>query len=190
MAKLTQLVVRDMGIVDRPANRKPIILKSDKPDADGYYDVEIPLRITKSQDGRLIYGIAYEANVEDSQGDWTDEETLTAAAHEWMRQGRQREIDIMHDGRLGKGVGVESAIIYPGHPNYPPVQNPAWGMAIEPGEEAMIRIKDGDLKGLSISGKAKYDFSAKPPVKSQQAKAARQTAFKVTKERTTFTVTR
>lgn len=173
MAKLVDLDVRSVSVVDRPANKKEMILRSEKPDADGWYDVSVPLRIVKTDAAKgIIYNIVYESEAIDSQEDWTDESTIEAAAHKWMEQGRQREIDIQHDGRTGKGVMVESFMLRGSHPNYPSVDNPAWASAIKLGDEAMLRVASGELMGVSLEGRAKLDFSAEPPAskKAQRKK--------------------
>jgi hypothetical protein len=180
MAKITELDVRDMGLVDRPANNMPVILKSSSADGDGLYDVKINFSITKVDEAKgILYGIAYMADVVDSQGDWTDEPTLETACHKFLEQGRQREVDLMHDGRLGKGVVVESGMIYAPHKNYPPITTPSWAMAIKIGDEAKLRINE--IGGFSISGRAKFDFTAKPPQKSSPKEPVTKRAVKVLK---------
>src|SRR5436190_16927475 len=163
MAKLIDLVVRSIGIVDKPANGTQFIARSEKPDTEGYYDFKVSgvMKIDKKKGG--AYGIIYESDKIDLQGDWADLETIERAAHEFMRQHRQHEIDINHDGRLGKAVAVENSIVFPGHPYYPPIDNPAWGQLMEFGEEALMRTQDGELTGFSLEGRAKLDFNAEPP---------------------------
>jgi hypothetical protein len=185
MPKLTDLDVRSMGVVDKAANKSEFLLKSEKADDQGYHTVSIPMRILKADLSKgIAYGLVYEANTVDAQGDWTDEATIENAAHTFLEQGRQREVDINHDGRLGKGVVVESTMIYGEHPNYPTVKNAAWVMAIKLGPEALLRAQDGELTGFSLEGRAKLDFSATPPASKSAPtkpliKAVRRPSFKI-----------
>ncbi len=183
------MIVRDMGLVGRPANRFPVIYKSEgAADADGYYDITLQFNVTKAdKELGILYGIAYMAGIVDTQGDWTDEPVLMKACHDFLRQGRQREVDLMHDGRLGKGVVVESTMLYENHRNYPPINTPSWAMAIELGEEAKLRIDE--IGGFSISGRAKYDFNAPRPNDTSSTARAQKRAVKVLKTKKNFTIT-
>ena len=69
MAKLLNLNVNFISIVDDGANRKPLIYKNDAGDQARF---DFPIRIAKADEEKgIIYGVVYEPDTVDTQGDWT-----------------------------------------------------------------------------------------------------------------------
>lgn len=161
MAKIIDLVVKAISLVDRPANKKPLYVKSAEGD---YYEKSLRFDIRKKDaiEG-IAYGVIYEPDAVDTQGDWADAETIRRASHDFMEMGRQNEIDIMHDGRTGKGVLIESSILRAEDPHYPGVKIGAWVGAIKMKGEALARLDE--IGGFSLEGRAHLDFTATPPLK-------------------------
>lgn len=152
MAKLLNLNVNFISVVDDGANRKPIVYKNDAGDLARF---EFPLRLAKADDEKgIIYGVVYEPDTVDTQGDWADGATIERAAHDFLVKGKVRMVDTMHDYSPIDGGVVESFIKNGEAKNYPEAKDGAWLVAIKPDDMTKMRVKSGELRGLSLSGTA------------------------------------
>jgi phage head maturation protease len=139
MARLKNLQVAFISLVKKPANKKDIIYKS----MEGKFTDEKELKIFKSELSKgLVYGTVYEPNVKDSDGDWTDADTIQRAAHEFLEKGNLSQVDLNHQEEpIGARV-VESYIDPKG----------AWQVVIkmDPKSDVFEKIEKGEIKGLSM----------------------------------------
>ena len=155
MAKLLNLNVNFISIVDDGANRKPIVYKNDTGDQARF---DLPIRIVKSDEEKgLIYGVVYEPDTVDTQGDWADSATIERAAHDFLIKGKVRMVDTMHDYTPIDGGVVESFIKNGEAKNYPDAKDGAWLVAIKPDDMTKMKVKSGEYRGLSLSGTALPD---------------------------------
>mgnify|MGYP001175457657 CR=1 FL=1 len=139
MARLKNLQVAFISLVKSPANKKDIVYKS----SEGKYTDEKELKIIKSEAYKgLVYGTVYEPNVKDTDGDWTDAETIEKAAHEFLAKGNVGQIDVNHQEEPIGAKVVESYIDQKG----------AWQVVIkmDPKSEVFSKIEKGEIKGLSM----------------------------------------
>lgn len=139
MARLKNLQVAFISLVKSPANKKDIVYKS----SEGKYTDEKELKIIKSEASKgLVYGTVYEPNVKDTDGDWTDAETIEKAAHEFLEKGNVGQIDVNHQEEPIGAKVVESYIDQKG----------AWQVVIkmDPKSEVFGKIEKGEIKGLSM----------------------------------------
>ncbi|HEY3875550.1 MAG TPA: XkdF-like putative serine protease domain-containing protein [Candidatus Kapabacteria bacterium] len=168
MAKLLNLNVNFISIVDDGANRKPIVYKNDLGDQARF---DLPIRIAKADvEKGIIYGVVYEPDTTDTQGDWADAPTIERAAHDFLIKGKVRMVDTMHDYTPIDGGVVESFIKNGEANNYPDAKDGAWLVAIKPDDMTKMKVKSGEYRGISLSGTALPDNEKR---KSSDAPTAR-----------------
>lgn len=155
-----ELVVNYISLVRQPANRRKFTYKS-----DGMF--ELDMRILK-KDAKRIYGVVYEPDVEDTQGDWASAEVIERAAHQFARMGLFRMVDENHSMVPGSGVVVESFILRGEMENFEGVRKGAWCVVIEPADG----VNMDEYEGLSLAGYGTYK-SAKSTEKKSQIKFKR-----------------
>jgi len=152
MAKLKNLRVTWISLVETPATGKGLTLKS--ADAAGR-DFAI-----RKMDGDLMraYGIVYAPDQVDSQGDSADADTIRVAANEFMRSGRTRNVDEDHGFDEAMAYVAESWLVRSGDPMFGDEPEGAWAVGIQVGDvDLWARLKSGDLTGLSLAGVAQRE---------------------------------
>ena len=164
-----KLRVQFISLVKHPANRRPVIIKS-----NGGITFELPIRLLhKDASKRLLYGVVYEPGLVDTQGDSATGEVITDAAHEFLRHGLVKMIDFQHDFDPGKGSVVESFILNGTDDRFPGVTKGAWVVVIELSPEMEPYLDD--IGGLSLAGQGIYKAkSDKPPVRPLARKTSRK----------------
>lgn len=154
MRKLENVTVTHVSYVDKAANKKSFFLtkSADEP------IFETPVRlITKADDPqKLVYGVVYEPDVEDSHGDYMDAETIEKAAHGFMENYQQ--IDKQHDFTTNAGKVVESYVA--------PVDMTVGDVTIAKGTWVLVTkatddlwedIQKGEFTGYSLAGTAQVE---------------------------------
>lgn len=97
----------------------------------------------------IVMGEVYAPNVPDAQGEFMRAEEIQKMAHEFVRKGRVKSIDVMHDNDVVSGPCiVESFIARKDDPDF--IEG-AWviGMHI-PNDDLWDRIKKGEINGFSM----------------------------------------
>ncbi len=153
MAKLLNLNVNFISVVDDGANRKPMIYKNDIGDK-ARFDLPIRYDVQKMDEKQIVYGIVYEPDTVDTQNDWADAPTIERAAHDFLIKGKVRMVDTMHDYTPIDGGVVESFIKNGEAKNYPEAKDGAWLVAIKLDQATAQKVKSGEYRGLSLSGTA------------------------------------
>lgn len=179
--ELLKLKVNLISLVHGPANRKPIVVK-----ADGSWESEMVL-LHKDEAEGIVYGVVYEPDTVDSQGDWATARTIKEAAYDFLAAGRVNMIDMQHDYNPDKGTVVESYILRGTDPLFPNTKTGAWCVGIKLSAAAKSHMKD--INGLSLSGSSaaspndKSDDSSNgktPLVRVRGAlKKGKQTLFRI-----------
>lgn len=165
MPQITDLRINFISLVPKGANNRTVIWKSK--DAPSKPEKEEFLRLLKTDDEkRLLYGVVYAPNDEDSQGDWATEEDIEKAAHAFLSNAFVRNIDKDHDFRPQDGAYVAESFILRGQdPMFPNEKPGTWVVAIKiDNEETWNAVKKGELQGLSMAGSGKsvskaFDFN-------------------------------
>ncbi len=148
--EFAELRVQLISLVKHPANRRPVIIKSDTG-----VRFELPARILhKDASRRLVYGVVYEPGIIDTQGDSATSEVIRSAAHEFLRMGLVQMVDFQHDFAPGKGTIVESFILGGEDERFPNITKGAWVVVIELSPEMLPFIQD--IGGLSLAGQGLY----------------------------------
>lgn len=100
---------------------------------------------------RMVWGEVYAPDRPDSQGEFMREDTIRKMAWEFIRTGKQTQIDFMHDNEVvdsRKLAIVESFIARKGDPDF--IEG-AWvvGMHI-PDDQFWQKVKKGQINGFSL----------------------------------------
>lgn len=161
--KIKELKVQFISLVDRPANNKPVQVKSTL-DLRGKnrFELELAIRNKSVREG-LLYGVVYEPGTVDLQNEWADEGAILKAAHAFLRYAYQFNVDLNHDFNAGKGVVVESFILNGADARFPNTKAGAWCVVIKLSPEAIELIDE--INGISLAGYVQYDEDAQPPKK-------------------------
>lgn len=167
-------IITDLGLdlvsaVKTPAQPSDwIMLKSEDSEYDWnsqtpiVFNEEIAKQVSEEGDEekRIAFAPALVPNQTDKEGDVVPSATIYDSAHNFMKRSQGDEIDTEHNLIEGKGDIIESWTLKEEQtfelPNgetktYPPV---TWMLGIEFDQETWKRIKEGELKGLSIMGKS------------------------------------
>ena len=160
--RLSDIDVQFISLVDKGANMKRIILKSD--DLPDHTSLSKTVEILKTDIKKhMVFGIVYSPEETDSQGDITSPEEIEKSAHGFMKNRRIGKIDKNHNTEAGEGFVAESWITKENDSlfaNDAPVGSWAVGIKIEK-DETWEEIEKGDIGGLSLMGTATIEEIAK-----------------------------
>lgn len=122
-----------------------------KSDADYEVAVVIKEADDDNPDPNRVFVTAevYAPNVPDSDGEFMTAPEILKMAHEFIRKGRQDQIDVMHDGNAVDGVCmVESFVARKGDPIF---REGAWVACVDVNNpELTQKIRKGQLNGFSM----------------------------------------
>lgn len=144
--------ITHVSYVDKGANQKQFFFtKSDKqPD----FKKEVSLFINKEdEEQKLVYGVVYEPDVEDSHGDVMSAEEIEKAAHGFVKDARN--IDEQHNFESGVGEVVESYIAPSDFDiGEHSIKKGSWVLVTKASDEIWEDIKKGEITGYSMAGTA------------------------------------
>lgn len=152
MSRLLDLIVTEISLVRRPANRRGVILRQQASTQHQHW-----FDITRAEpQWQRLYGIVYAPNEVDTQGDWADANTIRAAATEFMQRRRQKNVDREHDfEHLDDTFVAETWLTRAGDPLFPDDPPGTWAVGIQVNDpELWAEILAGELAGLSLAGMA------------------------------------
>lgn len=166
MPRIRKLKIDFISLVDQPANRKGVIIKSD----DGAdFTFQSNLRIVRKDAKKgLLCATVYEPNEVDTQGDWAEAPEIEDGAHDFMIRKRVAMVDLQHNYEPGYGNVVESFIKNGDDDRFPDTKNGSWCVVIKLSEIAKAHIEE--IGGVSMAGGGQYDEDAPPPRKQVQPK--------------------
>ena len=105
------------------------------------------------EDLQIAYGEVYVPGVVDSQGDFMTEEAIREMAHNFLRNLRVSQVDVMHNQQPCGAVVVESFLARPGDPTF---ISGGWVAGVHvPDRELWLQMKEGKLNGFSIGAQGK-----------------------------------
>lgn len=150
---LTNIDITHISLVDRGANQRQIIWK-----AAGETDAAERLRhaeVRKVDDEkRMVYGVVYAPDDEDTDGDQATAAEIEKAAHRFMKAARTQNVDQQHDLVVDEGFVAESYIVRKGDAHFPDDVG-AWAVGIKvEDEETWEQVKKGEIAGISMYGTA------------------------------------
>jgi hypothetical protein len=161
MPELKDLTVEFISLVAKPANGKPLVLKSQgKPTV-------FPL--AKMDDALMrAYGIVYSPDETDSQGDWATADTIRQAATKFMRQKNQHNVDKEHSYSEEMAFVAETWLVRSQDPLFPDEKDGAWAVGVQVNDpELWKQLKSGELAGLSLAGYARVVDPNSPSYQSK-----------------------
>lgn len=150
--ELKNAKISHVSYVDKAANKKRFLMTKAE-DSKPVFEKEVKI-LTKSDDAQhLVYGIVYEPNVVDSQGDYMTASEIEKAAHEFIKE--YRNIDTQHNFESGAGEVVE-CYIAPTDMSIgsEQVSKGSWILVTEATEEVWLAIQKGEITGYSMAGTA------------------------------------
>jgi len=118
-------------------------------------DVSVYLFDKADKDEQVVYGVVYEPDEEDAQGDIANEVEIRKAAYGFME--KVQSFKVMHKGKKVK-VKVLESYIAPTEFEMASqtIKKGSWVMAVRVLDKKIWKaIKDGDLTGFSMAGYAK-----------------------------------
>ncbi len=161
--ELKNIDVHLISLVDKGANKRTVICKSDDKRTD--YSLEKLARIAKvDEDKHLVYGVVYAPDDVDAHGDFATAETIEKAAHNFLaKSNTSKAVDTQHNLEPVDGVTiVESAIIKGGHSILSDEPDGTWFIVTKiENEEIWKSVKDGTYTGYSLYGFAERTEEAK-----------------------------
>jgi hypothetical protein len=162
--KLKNISISFISLVNKGANMKSIIYKSDNKTDDSYFKL---FQIQKlDEDQKIIYGIVYSPDEVDSQGDFASAEDIQKMAYRFMKEAKTNNVDKQHNFIPGEGFIAESWILQENDPVFPDIAKGSWAVAIKiEKDETWQKIKEGEITGLSMAGDAEAESLKKnaPP---------------------------
>lgn len=154
--ELTNVDITHISYVDKGANQKRFFLtKSDKkPD----FQKQVRL-IAKTDDAKkLVYGVVYEPDAEDSHGDMMTAEEIEKAVHGFMANlaiAKGAVMDTQHDFDPGVGDVVECYIApVDFEMEGETIRKGSWVLVTKASDEIWESIQKGDITGYSMAGTA------------------------------------
>jgi hypothetical protein len=121
-------------------------------------DVAIEVPLWKDDSKHLVYGVVLSPGLKDSQGDIPDAESIEKAAHDFLVEFRQH--DVQHDDVYKNDAGTPIAetvesFIAPSDMEVAgeKVLKGAWVMAVKVADDATWgKVQKGEITGFSIAG--------------------------------------
>jgi hypothetical protein len=181
LRQLTNVEVNFVSFVDAAANKRQFFLT--KSEEAPVFQKDVKLIAKQEGEQKLVYGIVYEPMVEDAHGDFMVAADIEKAAHQFLVDARN--VDLQHNFQAGFGEVVESYVA--------PVDMEVGGQLITKGtwvlvtkatDEVWNAIKSGDITGYSLAGMAEViqkDEEA-PVTEVSKEDAQAKTLFSMLKE--------
>lgn len=153
--RLKRIWVDFISLVDHGANRKTIIWKSIGNGENSGTAIDHTFKILKvDNEKRMVFGLVYSPDEVDTFGDTASAEVIEEAAHRFMLEKKQDNVDKMHNENPEHGIVVETYIVLAENSMFPDDEG-AWAVGIKiQNEKTWEAIKRGDIGGLSMGAKA------------------------------------
>ena len=152
---ITDAKIGFVSLVDKAANKKTFLIK--KAD-DGSATFTTYGRILKTDtENHFVNGIVYEPMVEDSQGNYMTETEITKAAHWFMKNGG--DVDLQHCFKKCEGAEVVESYIAKCDMEIEgqEVKKGTWLMTMEITDANVWKsIQKGEITGFSMGGAGVY----------------------------------
>lgn len=150
--ELINAQITHVSYVDKGANQKRFFLtkSADEPT----FQKEVKVFVNKEDaEQKLVYGVVYEPDVEDSHKDFMTANEIEKAAHGFLKDARN--IDTQHDFEAGVGEVVESYIA-PADLTIGEevITKGSWILVTKASEDIWEAIQKGDYTGYSLAGTA------------------------------------
>lgn len=152
--RLSDINISHISLVKAGANGRTFLFKSKEEEPKHEVIVQLVKQDTKKG---IVYGIVYEPEKVDSQGDIANAEEIEKAAYAFMKARNTLNVDTQHDFNNVNAYVAESWIVKANDPIFPDAVG-AWAVAIKVEDDALKQaIEKGDIAGLSMAGDAKTE---------------------------------
>jgi hypothetical protein len=153
MNELRNIDVHIISLVDKGANKKKIIWKTDD-NGKPMFDRTVPI-IKTDDEKKIAYGIVYSPNEEDAHGDYSTEKSIEEACYNFMKNKRTNEVDKQHDLDTQNDQYVGESWIVKENDALFPKEVGGWAVGIKVEDEEIWKsIKSGEITGISMYGYA------------------------------------
>ena len=151
--KLSDVTVVAVSVVKSPANKKGLLFaKSEDGSSNVEFNTEFIGDINNPE--RILYGIVYEPDTVDSQGDFMDAASIKKSAEDYL--AHYRAIDTEHNMLAGVGTVVQSYIAPQDLEIVgKSVKAGSWIMAVKVNDETWNQYVSGEITGFSMFGMAR-----------------------------------
>lgn len=152
--RLSDIGISFISLVKAGANGRTILFKSREETPTH----EVLVKLVKQDKKKgIVYGIVYEPEKVDTQGDIASEEEIEKAAYAFMKARNTLNVDKQHDFSKAGAFVAESWIVKSGDPIFPDAVG-AWAVAIKVEDDTLKeQIEKGEIQGLSMAGDAKAE---------------------------------
>jgi len=149
--RLTDIQVKFISLVRKAANKKELIWKSS--DETPVFNRDV--KIVKSDEKRMVYGIVYSPNEVDAHGEFATAGDIEAAAMDFMKNLRNLNVDKEHSFQSEKAAIVESWIVKSEKDELTGASKGSWCVGIHIEDAGLWDdVKKGELTGISMAGYA------------------------------------
>ncbi len=152
MAKrLKDLRITHVSYVKKGANGKDFFLL--KSDENPSIQKEVRIIANNNDPKKLVYGVVYEPNVLDSQGEFADAISIEKAAHNFLADSRN--IDLQHNFKSDFGTVVESYVAPADFEiNGNKITKGSWVLVTKANDDVWEKIINGEINAYSMGGQA------------------------------------
>lgn len=151
---LSNARIKFVSLVDKAANKKQFLIT--KADDNSSANFQSFGKIVKADlDSHFVTGIVYEPMVEDSQGEYMTAEEIIKAAHWFMKN--DGDVDIQHCFEKANGVEIVESFVAKSDMeiNGTDITEGTWLMTMEVTDETIWNaIQKGEITGFSMGGTA------------------------------------
>ena len=151
--KLSDVTVVSVSVVKSPANKRGLLFAKSE---DGVNNVELNAEFIGDINNpeKILYGIVYEPDTVDSQGDFMDRASIKKSAEDYL--ANYRAVDTEHDMFAGVGTVVQSYVALHDFEIFgKSVKAGSWIMAVKVNDETWDKYVAGEITGFSMFGMAR-----------------------------------
>lgn len=168
--------IQFVSLVNKAANKKKfLIAKAD----DNVVNFQSYGRILKTDNEKhYVTGIVYEPMVEDTQGEYMTADEIVKAAHWFMKN--TGEADIQHCFKKADGVEIVESFVAKSDMeiNGEAIREGTWIITAEiTNDEVWKSVEKGEITGFSMGGTGKRTITDDEPLKNDVAKSEKKTLF-------------
>ncbi len=151
--ELSNAKIRFVSLVDKAANKRQFLIT--KADGDSASFQSFGKILKADSESHFVTGIVYEPMVEDTQGEYMTAEEIEKAAHWYMKNAG--DVDIQHCFVKAEGIDVVESFVAKSDMEIAgtPIKEGTWIMTMEVNDSAIWEaIEKGDITGFSMGGVA------------------------------------
>ena len=150
---LSDAKIQFVSLVDKAANKRQFLITKAEGSSANFQSYG---RIVKADsESHFVTGIVYEPMAEDTDGEYMTEEEIEKAAHWYMKNAG--DVDIQHCFVKAEGIDVVESFVAKSDMDIDgtPIKKGTWLMTVEIGDTAVWEsIQKGEITGFSMGGVA------------------------------------